>query len=552
MAAQADAAPVTSTTPLSERLRSELGGLDIAKVAFSLAVAAVVAVQSILVYLGFTKAAVEVDEALFVDVVRSLGSGDGYRMSGQYITGAQDAFAPVISTGPTLLLPAALVNALGVEPVLAGRIAALGFYLALLAAMWLIGRRIGGRWGGLAAILGPVMLNTFTFDQSPLSAPQAVMGEYTAAALVAWALVVARRRPGVAGVLIGFAILAKVVAVFLVPAVLIAIILARLTATRRTSLRALIRFSAGAAIPIIVFEVVKLAVVGWSAYVQLVRASWDLTHLPRLVEFMVDEKTSSLWRSWFMPTPAAMLLAALALALVTGVVAMRLHVWSAARLSWRTIASDERLVMGFSGLTAGVGILVGWAALKNTDPQWLRHPAPGLVIAAGVVAAILVALGTALVRWGGPGRRVGVAVLVITALVLSVTAMRHVDASLQAGRFGYLHDQEELAAIITESGTQEVQGVWGPLVPLSVIADVRAHSILYDANPDDLLVLDVYPRGQLAELGNELADVVCGDVIYRGDVIMCWPDADIAAMVTGIAPETDAATQMEPGTQTQG
>jgi hypothetical protein len=527
--------------------QAQTSGLDFAKIAFSVAVAAIAAIQGILLYTGFTKTAVEVDEGYALEVLHNLATGHGYVATGNYGGTTTAPFSTVISTGPTLLAPAAALDALGIEPVLAGRLAAAAFYVALLAAMWFIGRRIGGRWGGIAATLGPVMLNAFTFDQSPLAAPQVVLGEYTAAAMVAWASVAARRAPGAAGVIFGFAVLAKVVAVFLLPAVLVAIILAHLLVPRRSLARAVGRFAAGALVPILAFEAVKCAVLGWSAYFQLVHTYWGATQVPRLAEFMVDEKTSVLWRSWFLPTPVTMLLAALALMLVSVVATTRLNVWKAAGLSWRTIASDDRFVMAVSGLTAGVGILIAWAAIKNTDPQWIRHPAPGLVIAAGTAASILVATGLALARWGKHQRRAGVSVLVMVALVLATVSVRHVDASLGAGRFGYLQNQEDLAAIITASGTHEVQGMWGPLVPLAFIAHKRAHSIVNEVNAEDLLVLDAYPRGQLAELGKQLADALCKDVIYRGDVIMCWPRADIADVVVPASSQTGTPTQTGTG-----
>ncbi|NYI40120.1 hypothetical protein [Demequina lutea] len=533
---------VVSSLPGSARIRAEASGLDLARIAFSVAVAAVAAVQGVLFYIGFTETSVEVDEGYFLDVVHNLGTGHGYVATGNYGGTSNEPFSTGISTGPTLLVPAAGLHALGIEPLLAGRLAATPFYLALLVAMWFIGWRIGGRWGGLAATLGPVLLNTFTFDQSPIYAPQVVLGEYTAAALVAWALVTARRRPGVAGVLFGFAVLAKVVVAFLLPAVLLAIILARLVVPRRSLARDLLRFTAGALVPVMAFEAVKLVVLGWSAYLQLVHTYWGATQVPRLTEYMVDEKTSALWQSWFLPTPVVLALAALALALVSGVVATRMQVWKAAGLSWRAIASDERFVMAASGLTAGMGILLGWAALKNTDPQWIRHPAPGLVIAAGVGAAILVATGTALVRWGGSGRRLGAAVLVVLMLVLTVVPLRHVDAALREPRFGYLSTQRGLAEIIDESGTAQVQGIWGPMVPLALLADKPAHSILYDVNAQDLLVIDIYPRGHLAVLGHQLADSLCGKQIYHsGSVILCWPTPDIASKLATLLAE-DVAT----------
>ncbi len=522
--------------------RDQAADIDFLKLAFVAAAAAVAGVHSVLLYLGFTKTSVEVDEGLFLEVVRNAVNGDGYTGDGVYDGTGLVPFATEITTGPTLLVPASALHALGLDPLMAGRLVALLFYAALLVALWKIGHRIGGRWAALAATLGPVMLNAFTFDQSPLYAPQMVLGELPAAAMIAWAIVSARRRSGLAGVFVGFAFLAKVISAFMVPAVLLVLVLAHLGAPRRALWLELTRFVSAALVPIVAFEMVKLVTLGPGAYFELVPTYWQKTQASRLPTFMVDEKSAALWKSWFLPAPVTALLFALALVLLTSVGALRLQRWRASNTRLSEIARNDRFVLAVSGLTAGAGITAGWFALKATDPLWLRHPTPGLVIAAGVSAAILVAIGRDLAGSGGPGRRVGVAAIVMTSLVLAVVSVRHVDASLGEPRFGYLGDQEGLAEIIVESGTQEVQGLWGPMVPLALLADKRAHSIAYEANPDDLLVLDVYPRGQLAELGIQLADALCKDVIYHGDVIMCWPRADIVDVLAPISIETEAPT----------
>jgi hypothetical protein len=103
--------------------------------------------------------------------------------------------------------------------------------------------------------------------------------------------------------------------------------------------------------------------------------------------------------------------------------------------------------------------------------------------------------------------------------------------ALQSGRFGFLSDQQAVADAIRNSGTSEVQGVWGPMVPLAVLADKRAHSILYNASPTDLLVIEMYFGGKVQAQGQFLKAELCGDIILDSQIVLCWPRPDIKQVV---------------------
>lgn len=490
-----------------------------------------VAIHGMLLFIGFTHTSVEVDEGLYLEVVRNVGLGAGYTGDGVYDITGLSPFATEVTTGPTLLVPASLIHVAGVDVLWSGRLAGAAFYLALVAALWILGTRIGGRWAGPVAALGPVMFDTFTNQQSPIYAPQVTMGEYTAAAMIAWALVVARKRPGLAGVFIGFALLAKVIAVFMVPAVVIAIVLARPGQGWRVHVRPLLRAATAALVPLAVFEFVKLATLGRDAYLKLVHAYWTKVTDARLPTFEVNQKTQSLIGAWFLLVPVALLLAAAVVALVVGVVTWRVPMWKSAGVGWRDILSDQRVATATTGVVAGVGIVIAWFAITATRAEWMRHPAPGLVIADGCVMAAVIAMARVLGRADRVGKRVGAAALIALVLVTTVVPLKHIDAARQPGRFGFLSDQEVVADAIRKSGTSEVQGLWGPMVPLAALADKRAHSILYEASPHDLLVIELYYRGQLEAQGQAMKANLCGDIIFDGQMVLCWPRPDIKKVV---------------------
>lgn len=162
------------------------------------------------------------DAAYNLQVVDSLVKGSGYATSGAVRGQGPWLFDPYISTGPTVLLPAALMWWLSGGSLVAVHLLMLVFFgLYIVAIIGLVGWE---RENPLAAASAVALPLTMTFNPgtvlgavpgaAPVSLafwPGMVLGEIPAAALMmvaAWALV--RDRPWVAGLALGCAVQAKV------------------------------------------------------------------------------------------------------------------------------------------------------------------------------------------------------------------------------------------------------------------------------------------------------------------------------------------------------
>lgn len=365
------------------------------------------------------------DEAFNLTVPRNLLAGLGYASDGALSGSVITPFDPRISTGPVVLLPVAATLATGMDPVLAARLVPLAFWVLLLAGLAVLGRRIGGRWAALLAVAVPL---AFTADAgvSPIQGPADLLGEIPAAALVVWALVVLPRRAWLAGLLVGLAVQAKLIALLVLPAFAVALWVlsdgrgwARLLDTLRRGWLPLLLVG----VPTLLVELAALLSLGPAGFVE---------HLRALVRFVrsggqgdaassVLQKLGTLADSWSLPTAVAVLGAVLALALaVTGVVRC-----------WRTATDSERLVIAYA-LAALVGALafVGWWATASRLPLWVRHPAPGVFAFFPVIAAVAV---WAVPRLGRQRavRALGAAAAGVLAAIVAAGAVLHVVACFE-------------------------------------------------------------------------------------------------------------------------
>ena len=162
------------------------------------------------------------DEAFNLTVPRNLLDGLGYASDGALSGSTITPFDPRISTGPVVLIPVAAILATGMDPVLAARIVPLAFWALLLAGLGVLGWRIAGRWAALLAVAVPLAF-TAGAGVSPIQGPADLLGEIPAAALLVWALVVLPRRAWLAGLLVGLAIQAKLIALLALPAFAVAL-----------------------------------------------------------------------------------------------------------------------------------------------------------------------------------------------------------------------------------------------------------------------------------------------------------------------------------------
>ncbi|UIP57914.1 hypothetical protein [Agromyces marinus] len=431
------------------------------------------------------------DEALNLTVPLNLVRGLGYASDGTLSGSTLTPFDVRISTGPVLLLPTAGLIALGVDPVVAGRLLATLGWVGLLVALGLVGRRLGGRWAALVAIAVPVAFETAALP-SPIQTPADILGEVTAAALLAAALLFVHRRPWLAGLLVGLAIQAKFVALLAIPAFTVAVLLdaaGPIGARLRMTIPRVLVAALAAAVPTLVFELVKLLTLGFAGYVDNLRdfAYFLLSGGQLGYAVTPAEKADTLAASWNLPPELAAFVgvAVAATAALVFVVA-----WGRVRrapglLRSKGAARAEPSEFAAIVLVAllGVATYLAWWMLSRHTPAWIRHPAPGVLAFVPVVAAALVP--ATRVAWRGLRTHVvrtlvaGVAALAVVALAWSVVG-RVTTVGTRPGATGEtLPHQRAAAAEIAELGHDRLATWWGAGVSVAVLAG--SHIGLTDA-----------------------------------------------------------------------
>ncbi|GAB3611845.1 hypothetical protein GCM10027415_01850 [Humibacter ginsengisoli] len=380
---------------------------------FWLVFAVVILSQVVVVAPEFFTTRLWEDEAFNLTVPLNLLAGHGYSSAGLLGTGTLSPFDIRISTGPVVLLPVVAVLSTGIDPVAGGRFVSLLFYAGLLVALWLLGHRIAGRWGALIAVVLPLALNTNQLP-SPVQGPVDILGEFPAAALIAWAMVCARRRPWLAGLLLGLAIQTKFISLLAAPALLAFLWLSVAGEPWRVRLRRCVWFTVWAAVPTALYWLVVLISLGPAAFVTNAHQFlWFLKTGGQTASVPPDQKLTVLADSWFVQSWAV--IAVIVTAIVAGALAV-ITVRAAARRGTSadesvqeagatTSARDVVLLL----IAAGINLAtwVGWWTLSRGTPTWIRYPAAGLVVsipmlAAGVVLCVRLLWTRSYVAGSGP------------------------------------------------------------------------------------------------------------------------------------------------------
>ncbi len=354
------------------------------------------------------------DEAYNLQVVINLLHGHGYATNGALYGTSLVRFDPLISTGPTLLLPiAAMAGALGPHLWVLRLVPCLG-YVGLLIAWGVVGHRAVGRWGAAAGVAGVVLVDTLdaTWTTSQLVGPGDVLGEVTASFLVVTAAL-CYRRPFGSGLLAGAGAMCKVLVLLAWPPLALLVALSAGAAAGRASrLRSAgpraVLFLAGAAVPPAIWQLVRIAVLGWDGALE-VDSEWYRVFVfggSGMAAGMRDSVGTRLTSEAGL-LPTAWIAVALTLLLV-------LLGWSRPRLGGLRLEPSGRAPL-LCLVAAGFGIELWWLFLA--DRGWVRHVVP----AAYMLIPALVVLAVGWLRTFSAGRlRTAGAVSIAAALTFAV------------------------------------------------------------------------------------------------------------------------------------
>lgn len=451
-------------------------------VMFAVAVAAVAASHLLVMWHSLTIARLWEDEAFNLTVPVNLLQGLGYSSDGTLSGSEVTPFDPRISTGPVVLLPIAAVLATGADLVIGARAVPLAYFVALVAAVAVLGHRVSGRWGALAAATVPVAFTAAALP-SPIQGPADVLGEVPAAALLAWAVVVLRTRPWLSALLVGLAIQAKYISLLALPAVVLGFLLFTAGMPWLLRLRRLIVAGALVALPTLLVELVAFFALGPDGFVD---------HLRRTVAFVRDggqadrasgplSKVSALLDAWYLPSVIVGVIALLAIGALA---------WAAVDAyrrahDVRALMSDPRFVVLFIA-SVGLATYLLWWLTAGRLPAWVRHPAPGILAFTPAFAAAVVAVIQRMSRSG----RMPAAVIAGGTLAIAMSA-QVILAGLSAVPTGAspLAEQREAASAVGRADAEWIATRWGSRVAIVVLSG--AHVALTDAPPE---VIATYPQ----------------------------------------------------------
>lgn len=423
------------------------------------------------------------DEAFNLTVPLNMLRGLGYSSDGALSGSTITPFDPRISTGAAVLLPVTAVLSLGVDPVIGARLVPLAFWMLLLSGLAVLGRRIGGRWAALVAVAVPLAFNS-AYTASPIQGPADFLGEIPAAALIVWALVVLHRRPWLAGLLLGLAVQAKLVALLALPAFAVALWLLspgsgaqRLLTTVRRSVLPLVLVAA----PTLLLEVTALVSLGIDGYVEHLRAlKWFvLDGGQNYAPTTATEKFGTLVGAWYVPWWAALALALVAAGLIGG------GLLSARRAGGRIDVSALALT---SAAATGLVAYVAWWSTASHLPLWVRHPSPGVFAFIPLLSAAAVWGARMLWRSHSRGRAVlrlsAAAGIAAVTLGIAASGAAHVAATLAPSTIETLDSQRAAVAPI-RSWVQQNDVAWIAAQPwgsaTSAVVLAGAHVGLADA-----------------------------------------------------------------------
>jgi len=467
-----------------------------------IAVAVLAAAHLAAYFLSLFLSPIGFDEAFILQAPLNLVQGLGYSTEDWLGGGANIAFDATVTTGPVVGMPAALSFLVFGPSIVAARIVTLPFFLLLLGCLVVLGRRYAGWWGAAAALGALLMLDgRVDFPRSVLYGSSDALGEVAAASLIALGLVLLPRRRMLAGLAVGFAVLAKFIAAMAIPALVLALLLIPAVRGRRWGGRIgeAAAFVGFAAIPSVAWELVKLASLGPAQYLVSLRSyavfvfhSGSGADGTNSTDYLT--RLGLLFEAWRLPLVITVILGVAILALaVVGVWRRRLRV---------DVAAIGVLLAGF---------LVWWVFVSSSE--FVRHGMPLLMVVVPVLAAIAV-VGLRRLAERGVGWRVAAAgVGIVAAGVTAYGGVLAVMASTQSPLWSRA-DQQATADYVASIGVDDVQGLgWFAAPDVRFLSGVVSRPIGHGTGP---LVIEPILRELSAET-YAAALALCDDVRFEQD-----------------------------------
>lgn len=324
-----------------------------------------------LVWAGFHTVGLWADPAYNITLPRNIVLGHGYASDGVMTIGGLDLFDPRISTGPMVLLPIAAAQVLGTSWLGSAQVVMALYYVLFLAAVAVLAKRIWGYQAIPLALFSTFLVN-YTATASPILTPLDVLGEYPAATFILLALVFLPRHPWWAGLFLGLAAQAKLVALLALPVIVLYALLAQDTGNwwRRClwALRAIPLIF----LPILGFEILRFVSLGSTGYRQNLQRFWvffqqEIAHhtISTCIERILQDLTPATWLS------AAVLL----ILFLSPIVCL---VLPKSRAVCRRVLTRPQLTLWATSWT-GTLLWLSWWTVSHSHDLWIRQAAPGLL-----------------------------------------------------------------------------------------------------------------------------------------------------------------------------
>lgn len=479
-----------------------------------------VAVTYLALVVNELRSGLEYDESFLLSVVKNVANGHGYLSDGVSFSSRNEPFDPNISTGPTMLIPAAVVWKFSSGNLAAMRLVPVAFFGLYLGALWLIFRRWGDRWIVLVAVAAPLLIRAGIPDLTTRSlVPGRFVGEIAAVGLlVLGSYLLQRDIPLLGGIAFGLSMTSKLNFGLAVVSV-VAIFFLAAWMQRALSWSMIWKVACGVFIPLAAFEVYRFASLGFGAYIhnwgyQLLWLRAQTADADSIAQSLAPRVAS--FFSLVTLGGGILLLWSLAL-LVVGVLQVGGIARPFAAREWRHAAA-------VLGLSAGSFVSLLWWLLRSYQNS-PRQGLPSLLIFLPILAVASFDETRELTQ-RNDGRRRVIAVAALTVFsVIGIVAVAMQFSTLMSADHGVTLAREQVGAsnAILDSGTPSIPAGRFWTYPEFLYLTGLPSESLAGSRP---ATIQIFTSTQaLAELGDPNAERFleqCGAVLWRSqNVLVC-------------------------------